>query len=47
MESLLGDPLGSTALSEHLIGSAALFSAEQFRVRVAEAITSMGLDLPS
>jgi GT2 family glycosyltransferase/glycosyltransferase involved in cell wall biosynthesis len=47
VESLLSDPLGSTALSEHLIGSAARFSAEQFRIRVVEAITSMGLDLPS
>ena len=47
VESLLNDPSGSTTLSQHLIEASALFSAEQFRLRVAEAITSMGLDLPS
>ena len=47
VESLLNDPSGSTALSQHLIEKSEMFSAEQFRMRVAEAITAMDLDLPS
>ncbi len=45
--SLLNDPRGSTALSQRLVTSSEQFSAEQFRVRVTEAITCMGLSLPS
>jgi len=47
VESLLSDPSGSTALSQRVTENSELFSAEQFRMRVAEAITTMGLDLPS
>jgi glycosyltransferase involved in cell wall biosynthesis len=47
VESLLNDPRGSAALSQRLVTSSHQFSAEQFRVRVIEAITSMGLSLRS
>jgi GT2 family glycosyltransferase/glycosyltransferase involved in cell wall biosynthesis len=47
VESLLNDPRGSVALSQRLVISSQQFSAEQFRLRVTDAITSMGLSLPS
>ncbi len=47
VESLLNDPRGSAALSQRLITGSEQFSAGQFRARVTEAITSMGLSLPS
>jgi O-antigen biosynthesis protein len=47
IEALLNDPRGSAALSQRLITSSRQFSAEQFRARVIEAITTMGLSLPS
>lgn len=45
VDSLLSDPRGSTAISRHLISSSEQFSAEQFGIRVTEAMTSMGLSI--
>ena len=43
VESLLNDTERSTAISRHLISSSEQFSAEQFGIRVTEAISSMGV----
>ena len=46
VESLLSDPRRSAAISRHLISSSEQFSAEQFGIRVTEAITGMGISVP-
>jgi O-antigen biosynthesis protein len=43
--SLLSDPQRSTEISRHLVSSSQQFSAEQFGIRVTEAITSMGISV--
>ena len=45
VESLLSDPQRSTSISRHLVSSSEQFSAEQFGIRVTEAITSMGISV--
>jgi GT2 family glycosyltransferase/glycosyltransferase involved in cell wall biosynthesis len=47
IEALLSDPAGSSALSQHLMGQSEQFSAEQFRLRVGEAIAATGIELPA
>jgi GT2 family glycosyltransferase/glycosyltransferase involved in cell wall biosynthesis len=47
IESLLRDPVGSGLLSEKLVSESDQFSAGQFRIRVAEAISDMGLEVPA
>jgi glycosyltransferase involved in cell wall biosynthesis len=47
IEGLLRDPGGSSSLSEHLVHESAQFSAGQFRIRVAEALSGMGLEVPT
>jgi GT2 family glycosyltransferase/glycosyltransferase involved in cell wall biosynthesis len=46
MEGLLRDPVGSGILSEKLVHESDQFSAGQFRIRVAEAIADIGLEVP-
>jgi hypothetical protein len=40
---LLQDPIGSTALSLHLLESSQLYSAEAFQHRVDEALNDLGV----
>ncbi len=45
VESLLRDPAGSSALSQHVRRESGQFSAAQFRLRVAEALSDMGIEV--